>query len=196
MNRTHLAFFAVPAVALCLSLQGCTHAVVGAAATAGSAAMEERSVGTALDDTELRLRINALWSSKSERMWRRVGLQIHEGRVLLTGVVDNLEMRDEAVRLAWEAKGVKEVINEIQIARSGGIAGFAHDTWISTQLKAKLLLDRKVASVNYSIETVGGTVYLLGIARSREELDRVTNHARNLDYVRNVVSHVRIADSS
>ena len=192
----YLAFLAVPVVSLCLSLQGCNQAVVGAAATAGSAAMEERGLGVAISDTEIRVRINALWSSKSERMWRKTGLQVHEGRVLLTGVVDTPEMRDEAVRLAWEANGVKEVINEIQIARSGGIAGFAHDTWISTQLKAKLLLDRKVASVNYSIETVGGTVYLLGIARSQEELDRVANHARNLDYVRNVVSHVRIAGSS
>lgn len=192
----YFAFLAVPAVSLCLSLQGCNQAILGAAATAGSAAMEERGLGVAISDTEIRLRINALLSSKSERIWRKIGLQIHEGRVLLTGVVDAPEMRDEAVRLAWEARGVKEVINEIQIARSGGIAGFAHDTWISTQLKTKLLLDRKVASVNYSIETVGGTVYLLGVARSQEELDRVANHARNLDYVRNVVSHVRIADSS
>ena len=196
MKRTFPALLAVPAVSLCLSLQGCDQAIVGAAATAGSAAMEERGLGAAISDTEIRLRINALWSSKSERMWRKIGLQIHEGRVLLSGVVDDPEMRDEAVRLAWEAKGVKEVINEIRIDRSGGIAGFAHDTWISTQLKAKLLLDREVASVNYSVETVSGTVYLLGVARSREELDRVANHARSLDYVRNVVSHVRVAGSS
>ena len=196
MKRTYPALLAIPAVSLCLSLQGCDQAVVGAGAMAGSAAMEERGLGGAISDTEIRVRINALLLSKSERMWHKIGLQIHEARVLLTGVVDAPEMRDEAVRLAWEAKGVKEVINEIRIDRSGGIAGFAHDTWISGQLKAKLLLDREVASVNYSIETVGGTVYLLGVARSREELDRVANHARNLDYVRNVVSHVRIAGSS
>lgn len=188
--------FALPALAIAgaivLSLSGCAGAVIGAGATAGTAAMEERGLGGAVDDTVIRARINELWSEADERMWRKVGLQVHSGRVLLTGLVDTPEMRVEAVRLAWQARGIKEVINEIRIAESDGAAGFARDTLISTQLKAALLFDSRVSSINYSIETVGGVVFLIGIAQSQEELDRVTNHARNLDYVKKVVNYVTV----
>lgn len=180
------------AALLGLLLQGCVGAVVGAGATAGTAAMEERGISGAVDDTELRLRINALFSSKDERLWRKIGLQVYAGRVLLTGRADTAHMRAEAVRLAWQAKGVKEVINELQIAESGGASGFARDTWILTQLKSRLLFDKRILSINYSVETVNHTVYLIGLAQSREELSRVTNHARTLDYVKKVVNYVKI----
>ena len=180
------------AALLGLLLQGCVGAVVGAGATAGTTAMEERGISGAVDDTELRLRINALFSSKDERLWRKIGLQVYAGRVLLTGRADTAHMRAEAVRLAWQAKGVKEVINELQIAESGGASGFARDTWILTQLKSRLLFDKRILSINYSVETVNHTVYLIGLAQSREELNRVTNHARTLDYVRKVVNYVKI----
>lgn len=175
-----------------LSLQGCVSAVVGGVATAGTAAMEERGIAGAADDTALRLRINALLSNKDERLWRKVGLQVYMGRVLMTGTVETPEMRAEAVKLAWQAEGVKEVINELELADSAGATGFARDTWISTQLKSALLFDKQVASINYSIETVRGVVYLIGLAQDRQELDRVMNHARGLDYVRKVVNYVKI----
>ena len=174
------------------ALQGCVGTVVGAGATAGTAAMEERGIAGAVDDTAIRLRVNALLSEKDERLWRKIGLQVHSGRVLLTGALDTPAMRAEAVRLAWKADGVKEVINEIEVAKSGGLTGYGRDTWISTRLKSALLFDKQVSSINYSIETVRGTVYLIGIAQNRAELDRVINHARSLDYVRKVVNHVKI----
>jgi osmotically-inducible protein OsmY len=175
-----------------LSLQGCVSAVIGVGATAGTAAMEERGLAGAADDTALRLRINALLSEKDERLWRKVGMQVYMGRVLLTGTVDTPAMRAEAVRLAWQAEGVKEVINELQLTESGGASGFARDTWISTQLKSALLFDKQVSSINYSIETVLGTIYLIGLAQDRAELDRVMNHARGLSYVKKVVNYVKI----
>jgi osmotically-inducible protein OsmY len=176
---------------LAVALSGCVGAVVGAGATVGTAAMEERGVKGAAKDTAIRADINGLWSDKDERMWRKVGLQVYGGRVLLTGTVDTPQMRDEAVRLAWQADGVREVINEIQLADSG-VSDFTRDTWISTQLKSKLLFDSKVASINYSVETALGVIYLIGIAQSQDELDRVTNHARSIEYVRKVVSYVKI----
>ena len=154
--------------------------------------MEERGIAGVTDDTALRLRINGLFSNKDERLWRKIGLQVYMGRVLLTGAVETEEMRAEAVRLAWEAEGVKEVINEIQIADSGGAGGFARDSWIVAQLKSALLFDKDVSSINYSIECVGGTVYLIGLAQDRAELDRVTNHARGMSYVKKVVNYVQI----
>jgi osmotically-inducible protein OsmY len=179
-------------VLLGASLQGCVSAAIGAGATVGAAAMEERGLSGAADDRALRLRINALLSDKDERLWRKVGMQVYMGRVLLTGTVETGAMRADAVRLAWSAKGVKEVINELQLADSGGASGFARDTWISTQLKFALLFDKQVSSINYSIETVLGTVYLIGLAQDRVELNRVMNHARGLSYVKKVVNYVQI----
>lgn len=179
-------------VLLGASLQGCVSAVIGAGATAGTAAMEERGLSGVADDRASRLRINALLSDKDERLWRKVGMQVYMGRVLLTGTVETEAMRADAVRLAWSAKGVKEVINELQLADSGGASGFARDTYISTQLKFALLFDKQVSSINYSIETVLGTVYLIGLAQDRVELNRVMNHARGLSYVKKVVNYVQI----
>ena len=195
---TRISRFRSAAVALSVivllgaSLQGCVSAAIGAGATAGAATMEERGLSGVADDRALRLRINALLSDKDERLWRKVGMQVYMGRVLLTGTVETGAMRADAVRLAWSAKGVKEVINELQLADPGGVSGFARDTWISTQLKFALLFDKQVSSINYSIETVRGTVYLIGLAQGRVELDRVMNHARGLSYVKKVVNYVQI----
>jgi osmotically-inducible protein OsmY len=166
--------------------------VIGAGATVGTAAMEERGIAGVTDDAALRIRLNGLFSGKDERLWRKVGLQVYMGRVLLTGAVETEDMRAEAVRLAWSAEGVKEVINEMQIAQSGGATGFARDTWIATQLKSALLFDKDVSSINYSVESVGGTVYLIGLAQDRAELNRVMNHARGMSYVKKVVNYVQI----
>ena len=179
-------------LAAALTLSGCARTLIGAGATAGTAAMEERGISGVADDTAIRLRLNALYSDDDERLWRKIGFQVYGGRVLLTGTLDTPEMQSRAIRLAWQADGVTEVINEIEVVKSDGISGYGRDTWITTQLKSKLLFDKKVSSINYSINAVRGKVYLIGIAQSRQELDRVINHARSIDYVQKVVSYVRI----
>ncbi len=126
-------------------------------------------------------------------MYRLLSLQVQEGRVLVSGLVPDQEMRLDAIRLAWQPEGVREVINEVRVEEEGGgVEDFALDTWISTELKAKLVFDKEVSSVNYSIETVHGVVYLMGIAQSPGELNRVVEHARNIAYVERVVSYVRM----
>ena len=177
-------------------LPGCVGTAGFTSATVGVAAMEERGLSGAVDDTVLRIRINTIFAENDERLWRKVGLQVHNGRVLLTGALETAEMRLEAVRLVWQADGVSEVINEIQITSSDGLAGFARDTWISARLKSALLFDEKVSSINYSIETVKGTVYLIGVAKNKKELERVINRARALDYVKKVVSYVKLVDKA
>jgi osmotically-inducible protein OsmY len=71
----------------------------------------------------------------------------------------------------------------------------AQDIWIATQLKTKLLVDSEVSSINYSIETVNQVVYLMGVAQSQAEIDRVIGHAKNISYVRRVVNYVRVKDA-
>ena len=103
-----------------------------------------------------------------------------------------LEMRLDAVRLAWQAKGMQEVINEIQVDNNSGLMDSARDTWISTQLRTKLTFDSRIHSQNYSIDTVNGVVYLMGLADNQGELDRAIEHARALPNVQRVVNYVRV----
>ncbi|MCD8562525.1 MAG: BON domain-containing protein [Alphaproteobacteria bacterium] len=115
------------------------------------------------------------------------------GRVLITGVVQNPENRVEAVRLAWQPEGVKQVINEIQIADSPGIGDYARDTWIATRLRTAIMFDSKVQSINYSIDVVKGNVYLMGVAQNQAELNHVIEKARTIPDVKRVVSYVKLA---
>ena len=125
-------------------------------------------------------------------MVRKLGIEVYESRVLLTGYATNEKMRAEAVRLSWQAAGVKQVLNEIQLETVKRETSLARDSWITTQLKSKITFDRNIYAVNYFIETVNGIVYLLGVAQNQTELDLVRAHARGLSYVRRVISHVRI----
>ena len=175
-----------------LLASGCAPVVIGTGAAVGVTAAQERGVKGALDDTAVRADINDRWFKDDHAAYSGVNLQVQEGRVLLTGAVQDPEVRLKAVRLAWQATGVKEVINEIEVRDSGGLTDAAQDTWISTQLRTRLIGDSAVKSRNYSIETVNGTVYLIGIAQNREELDLVIAHARNVAYVKRVVDYVRI----
>lgn len=175
-------------------LQGCIEAAVGAGATAGVAAVQERGVKGAVSDTGIRAEINHYWLQKDQALFGNCNLQIHEGRVLVTGAVKDEDTRADAIQLAWKAKGVREVINEIEVTNEGGVGAYARDTAIVTELRSKLLFTKDIQSVNYSIESVNNTVYLLGVAQNQAELDKVIEIARNVRYVRRVVSHVLMKD--
>ena len=177
-----------------LSLSGCIEFFVGAAATAGLVIAEERSVGDAVDDLTIRAELNQVFFEDDIDLYRDVSFSVIEGRVLLKGSVLTPEDRVQALRLAWQANGVREVINEIQVTDESGILDYARDTWISAQLKGKLLVDVDVLSINYSVETVKGTVYIMGIAQNEDELARVIEHARSIEDVKRVVSHAVMKD--
>jgi len=113
---------AAAVLTLGLALQGCVGVAVGGAATVGSAAMQDRGVRGAVTDNAIALEITHYWFQKSERLFAAVQTQIYEGRVLVSGAVTDPDMRAEAIRLAWQAKGVREIINEIEITDEGGRA--------------------------------------------------------------------------
>jgi osmotically-inducible protein OsmY len=169
---------------------------IGAAATVGVKASEERGIVTSVGDDVLWTEINAAWLDSDPVMFQKLMLQVHEGRALITGMVQEPEMRVEAVRIAWQTDGVKEVINEIGVAETDDLGGNLQDLVIIQALKGKLLIDSGVRSINYSIESVRGTIYLMGIAQDETELKRVIDHARDISYVKRVVSYVRIKDAA
>lgn len=185
--------WAVPALAV-LSLAGCgpTGLLMGAGAAAGVAVAEDRELQEIASDAEIKLGINRRWLEQDPAILTHVSSSVTEGRVLLTGTVPDPEMRLAALRATWQVPGVHQVINEIAVAQSDGLPGFARDVWISTQLRSRMTFDTSILAINYSVETVDGVIYLMGIAQDRDELNRVIAHARQIPYVRGVVQYVRI----
>ena len=187
-------FFAVIALAVAAasSLSGCVSLAVGAVASGAIAVAEERTLGEQVDDQTIKLEISEALFSYSERLFQDVSIDVTEGRVLLTGKVPSPDDRVDAVRIAWQAESVQEIINELQVTDTGGIESYLTDVRISNELRADLLFDSEINSINFNVETVGGIVYLTGIAQDQAELERVVDHARTISGVKEVISHVRV----
>lgn len=192
---THRIIAASIMVAATLALSGCgAGMLVGAGATAGVAVAQERSVGAAVDDAGIELQVSQAMLQESEVLFRKVDVEVLEGRVLLTGSVSDADDRVKVARIAWKVNGVKEVLNELQVTNRGSIVDYLKDGKITTQLRYLMLRDREISDINFTVETVNGNVYLLGLAQSQAELDKLTNHARNISGVVKVINHVRLKD--
>lgn len=187
----------IPSIIVCLAVAGLaaacdpvTGAVVGAGAEVGVAAGEERGVGGALSDTKIQTAIDGLYINSGGKLFRDISVTVLEGRVDLTGKVDKPEERVEAVRLAWQASGVRQVIDDIQVTDQSGIVDYSRDTVIATKLRAKLLFDAKIRNINYTVDVENGVIYIMGIAQNQDELDRVMAYARDIDGVKKVINNV------
>ncbi|MEI7610114.1 MAG: BON domain-containing protein [Rhodospirillaceae bacterium] len=180
------------ALSILLAEGGCVVPVIGLAGTTAVKATEDRGIGGAVTDLKIQAQINDLWLKRDLEMFSRINLSIDQGRVLLTGRAATPEQRMEAVKLCWQADGVTEVINEIVVDNESVMGDTAHDKWIGAKLRTALLLDKDIHNTNYNIDVVNDIVYLLGVAHSQDELDRVIGHAKAIAYVQGVVSHVRV----
>jgi osmotically-inducible protein OsmY len=165
----------------------------GPGAAAGIAAAKEGGFQSSITDEGIRLKISDLWFKKDVSMFSKLNLTVNQGRVLVTGVVQNPEDRVEAIRLAWQPKGVKQVINEVRVGKAGNAQSYAQDSWISSQIRSKMIFHRDIQSINYSIDTVQGSVYLMGVAQNQAELDRVIRLCRGIKGVKEVISYVKLA---
>lgn len=185
-------FLAGLASAGAASLGGCVLAVAGAGAGGGYALTQERSLSDTAKDAGIHALVAQSWKQYNVKLADDLDSTVYEGRVLVTGTVPSEEWRAEAVKRAWKVDGVKEVYDEIQVGPDEGFMQDMGDTTVTSKLKAQLVGDGDVKSINYTITTVKGVVYIIGSARSQAELDRVVNHARNIGNVRRVVSYIRI----
>lgn len=189
----------VPVTALCVSVvaallaTSCTPIGVaaGAGAALGIASAKEGGISASATDLKIKTMISEKWFSYKVDTFTKLNLTVDQGRVLITGTVQNPDDRVEAVRLAWQVNGVKQVINEIRVASSEGLQGAVKDGWITTRLRTAMTFDRDIQSINYSIDTVNGTVYLMGVTNGQEELDRVVKLARTIPGVKQVISYVK-----
>lgn len=177
---------------LAASQTSCAPVAIAAGAALGVSAAREGGLPKAASDIKIKAHIADRWFKYDTETFSRLNVTVEGGRVLLTGVVDNPDDRVEAVKLAWQVEGVEQVMNEIRIADGEGIPGYVRDKWITVQLRTALTLQQEVQSINYTIETVQGTVYLMGIAHTQSELSKAIEVARTIPHVKRVVSYVKL----
>jgi osmotically-inducible protein OsmY len=189
---------AVSVVVLGAVLAGCTPVgvAVGAGAAGVTATQKEKGFSQSVDDTRIRAQLNADFIANNVDLFSQISFTVEEGRVLLAGNVPTPEARVEAVKLTWGVPGVTEVINEITVTDKSSLSDDSRDLWIATKLRGRLLVDDQISSINYSIDVVNKTVYVMGVARSTTELNRVLGHARQVSHVRRVVDHTRLIQAT
>ena len=130
----------------------------------------------------------------SENGFGEVDVEVVNGLVLLSGRVSSPEMRVRAEDIAWSSKLTRDVANEIQIERPGGFFANVNDEVITARVRTALMTSATVKSLNFNIETYNGVVYLMGLARSEEELETAAQRASVVQGVERVVSYVRVRE--
>ncbi|PPR42764.1 MAG: hypothetical protein CFH24_00373 [Alphaproteobacteria bacterium MarineAlpha6_Bin2] len=165
-----------------------------AAVNVTSSSVKEKGIKEAMSDGMIDAAVNKELINHDINMFLNVEIEVVEGRVLLTGSVKKAKYRMDAIKLAWKVLGVREVINEIEVTNKGGIIRYLNDVKIKTQIRYKIIADKKIRSINYNFESVNGTLYVIGIAQNKKELKRVVNHSNDIKGVIKVVSHVMMKD--
>jgi osmotically-inducible protein OsmY len=182
--RRHGSFRAFASMVLLLALAGC------------STVQEERSIGRELDDVNASLAIKSAMIRNEGYALGGVDVEVTEGIALLTGTVPREDDSLMAECLAWSSVAVRAVANELFVGTASSLRNRTNDAWITQRVRGRLLTDRSIRSVNFNVETYAGKVYLLGLARTRGELERASTHASLVDGVGEVISYVRVVGST
>lgn len=179
-----------------VALTRCTTvAIVGGGAAVGSLALRDKTLGDSASDTVTSARIAKAIYKVSPDAHARVGINVQEGEVLLTGALPTEEQRVAVEAATWSVPTVKKVYNNIELSSKEPIRSYAQDAWITSQIKTKLLANASIRSVNFSVKTVNHVVYIFGIARNKDELAKVTEIASRTRGVARVMSYIRLKAS-
>ena len=175
---------------------GCSPA--GVLATGGSGAMVvaegERSLGTVVDDATIKVNIAAKFLNAGNNLFVNINTSVLEGRILLTGLVDNQEIRIDAVRLVWEVEGVKEIINEIEIGNRSTLKDYASDLWINTQARGVAAKVVGIKAITFNFETIQGKIYIAGMSNRADLLEEMILALKNIKGVNEIVNYVIIKE--
>lgn len=181
-------------LAVTLPLSG---ALSGCAATsAGVKKGDERNFARSLNDVSAARAIKARMKRAEGHNLKGVDVEVAEGTALLSGNVRTPEARIEAERIAWSGAHVTQVGNELLVSGRQGLGGDTKDRFINSKLKARLTADKTVKARNYNIEVNKGIVYLLGVARTTQELERAAYLASTTKGVNEVISYVKLAEDA
>ena len=172
------------------ALSGCAGAVVGVGTAAVAASTTEKGFSTSVSDGVIFAKLKDRFIQVNASLLTSIDVTVNDGAVLFTGKVKTPEDKIEATKLAWEIKGVRAVVNELQVIDNSSIKDLAKDLAATATLRGKMIADKDISSLNFSIDVVNGIVYLSGVASTQEEMNKVISHAQNLRFAQEVVNYI------
>ena len=178
-----------------LFIMGCVgYSSTGVLGTGVSIALDPRSFGTQIDDSIMQQNLRARLISADKSYIISVKTKILDGRIFLTGKVNSVEDKLKITKLAWEIKGARSVNNDLQIKEKFDFKRSAKDLLITSQLRAAIIGNKKIKSVNYNIDTYKKIIYVYGIAQNKIERDEVTKEAKQILDVEDVITSIFLVD--
>ena len=148
---------------------------------------DPRTVGMQIDDTIMQKNLIARLTLKEKKYFLSIQAEVLDGRIFLTGKVDEPEEKIKITKLAWETKGVRSVKNAIQIKGKSNFKSTAGDILITSQLRSAMIFSKKIKSANYTLETINKKIYIFGIAFDADEREEVMKEAQEIHDVEKVI---------
>ena len=178
-----------------LFLSGCVGvSSKGIFGTGVSVALDPRSLGTQIDDSIMQKNLSARLVIMDKKYFLSIKSKVLDGRIFLTGKVDNPEEKLNITKLAWETEGARSVRNDIKIKEKFNFQQSAKDILITSQLRTALILNKEIKAINYQIDTYKKKIYVYGIALTRDEKELVVNEAKEILDVENVIASILLVE--
>ena len=162
--------------------------------TGVSIALDPRTVGTQIDDSIMDKNLTARLAILDKSYLLLINSKVLDGRIFLTGKVDNPEEKLKITKVAWETKGARSVKNDIKIKENFNFKQSAKDLLITSQLRTALILSKKIKAVNYNIDTYKKKIYIYGIALTEDERKEVIKEAKEILDVEDVIASILLVD--
>ena len=166
----------------------------GIVGTGVSVAFDPRTVGTQIDDSIMQKTISTKILAKDKKFFLNVKTKVLDGRIFITGKVDNPEEKLQITKLAWETKGARSVRNDIKIKEQFNFQQSSKDILITSQLRTALLFNKLTKSSNYTIDTINGKIYVFGIAMTKNEKEKVISEAGQIHGVKDVIPSIYLVE--
>ena len=154
---------------------------------------DPRTIGMQIDDTIMQKNLNARLALADKKYFISIQSEVLDGRIFLSGKVDEPEEKIKITKMAWETKGVRSVKNAITIKGQSNFKSTAKDILITSQLRTALIFNKNTKARNYTLETVNKNIYIFGIAMNEEEKKEVINEANKIYDVEEVIPSIYLA---
>ncbi len=162
--------------------------------TGVSVAIDPRSLGTQIDDSIMEKNLITRLTMEDKKYFLSIKTKVLDGRIFITGKVDNPEEKLNITKIAWETSGARSVRNDIRIKEKFNFKQTVQDTLITSQLRTALILNKNVKSNNYQIDTYKKNIYIYGIARNKDELAVVVDEANSILDVNKVIASILLVE--
>ena len=163
--------------------------------TGVSVAVDPRSIGTQIDDTIMQKSLSTRLTLEDKKYFLSVKTKVLDGRIFITGKVDNPEEKLKITKIAWETVGVRSVRNDIKIKEEFDFKQTAKDLLITSQLRTALILNKEIKSTNYQIDTYKKKIYIYGIAITSDEKNKVIEEAKQILDVKDVIASILLVEN-